>query len=428
MHKYRVPVFITSILGVLGITWILIQLGNGYRPNFQNRTVALTGLMVTNSEPKGAQVIINGEVRTATDDTLNLEPGSYQVELKKNGFFPWSKTLQIEPSLVTQTNATLFPSTTDLKAITYTGVINPSLSPNGSRIIYAVSNEATSSTDLNPDSGIWILELSDLPLRFNRDPQQIVAGLPDKINPSKIQFKWSYDSQEIVVLIPVTSDTDNSKTTKNSKLLTAATPEPEYKAYRFPIQNNLSHFTNDFLVNDVNKILKDWQTQANIRLSNQLSELPNSLRLLLATSSAELSLSPDETKILYTATTSAELENQYIPPVLSASSQQEIRTLTPQHKYIYDIKEDKNFDFTQSISKLTSPKINWFTNSRHVIISTLEGVYLLEYDNTNFTTIYSGPLSNSNVFPHPSGNRILIETTLNPKANSQTNLYAIVLR
>ena len=303
MHKHRVLIFVISIVGVIGIAWLLIQLGNGYRPNIQNKSVDITGLLVTNSDPKGAQVYINGQVKTATDDTLNLEPGTYNVELKKNGFFPWSKTLKVEPSLVTQTNALLFPSTTDLKAITYTGVINPNIAPNNSRLVYAVSHEATTSASSDPESGIWMLELSDLPLRFNRDPKQLVTGLPEKINPSEIEFKWSYDSQEVLILVPTGTSNPSNQTTRNSKPTPTPTSAPrQFRAYRFPLNNELTTFNNEFLVENYEKLLEDWKLKSNIRVNSQLSELPIKLKNTLASASSELIFSPDETKIMYVAT------------------------------------------------------------------------------------------------------------------------------
>lgn len=415
MHRYRVPIFLMTVFSVILITWLLIQIGNGYRPNIQDGSVKITGLLVTNSEPKGAQVFINNQVTTATDDTLTLEPGEYLVELKKNGFFPWSKTLKIEQGLVTQTNALLFPSTTDLKSITYTGVFNSTISPNGSRIIYLVNNtESSTSNEIKTESGVWLLELSDLPLRFNRDPQQIVTGLPKDADTQNLELLWSYNSQEFLAILSTKQASESSSLDK--------------KVYRFSINKSGNQFTNQYLVNNPQTVIESWQIQNSFILNNQLTALPTQLYQLLATTSSEFNMSPDETKLLYTATLSAQLSEEYIPKILSSSTQIQNRDLIPNHTYIYDIKEDKNFDITSTLNKLDNPEITWFPSSKHIILSTIDGVNLLEYDNSNLTTIYSGPLSNSKIFPHPSGNRILIETTLNPVANPTPNIYAIILK
>lgn len=93
--------------------FIAIKFANGYRPT-KNGIIEGTGLLAANSFPSGAQVYINGKLTTATDDTKNLNPGNYTVEIQKDGYITWKKDLIIEKELVTQTNAVLFPSVVSL--------------------------------------------------------------------------------------------------------------------------------------------------------------------------------------------------------------------------------------------------------------------------------------------------------------------------
>jgi hypothetical protein len=155
MAKKLLLTLASLILIGLG-TYIAIKFAQGYRPNFKNGTVQGTGLLVANSTPTGAQVFLNGKLTTATDDTLNLPPGSYQVDIKKDGFTTWTKTLQLQPELVTQTNATLFPSVPNLKPLTFTGAKNLLPSPDGQKIAYLVEAASTDSKN-----GLWILDLTD---------------------------------------------------------------------------------------------------------------------------------------------------------------------------------------------------------------------------------------------------------------------------
>ena len=60
--------------------------------------------------------------------------------------------MQIEAELVTQANARLFPAVTSLQPVTYTGAANAIPSPDGQKIVYAVTQ---SSEDAN--KGLWIL-------------------------------------------------------------------------------------------------------------------------------------------------------------------------------------------------------------------------------------------------------------------------------
>jgi len=63
-----------AIIAIVSGTLIAIRFAQGYRPS-RDTLVAGNGLLVANSTPKGARVIINDRFTTATDDTLYLDPG-----------------------------------------------------------------------------------------------------------------------------------------------------------------------------------------------------------------------------------------------------------------------------------------------------------------------------------------------------------------
>src|SRR5487761_809998 len=69
-----------------------------------------TGLLVVTSSPNGAQVFINDHLTTATDNTINLAPGTYRVKIFKEGYFPWQKTITIDKEVVANAQALLFPT------------------------------------------------------------------------------------------------------------------------------------------------------------------------------------------------------------------------------------------------------------------------------------------------------------------------------
>jgi hypothetical protein len=66
--------FISAAI-IVGGTLFAIRYAKGQRPTTEG--FRETGLLSANSFPTAAQVFINGELRTATDDTLNLDPGDY---------------------------------------------------------------------------------------------------------------------------------------------------------------------------------------------------------------------------------------------------------------------------------------------------------------------------------------------------------------
>jgi len=141
MRKFRVPFFLLVAIFVPLITFLVIQLAKGYQLDLQKKKFTPQGILVATSVPDGAQIFINGEFKTATNNTLPLPPGSYKVEIKKDGFFPWTKELKIEKELVTKTDAYLFPKAPDLRPISLSGAQNPIKSPDGTKIIYFIPQQ-----------------------------------------------------------------------------------------------------------------------------------------------------------------------------------------------------------------------------------------------------------------------------------------------
>ena len=93
--RTRILLFLLSLVLVPTATIAVILFARGYRFSLKLQTLQATGLLSATSLPTGASVYINGELKTATDTTLNLTPGVYQVKIKKDGFAPWGKTLNI---------------------------------------------------------------------------------------------------------------------------------------------------------------------------------------------------------------------------------------------------------------------------------------------------------------------------------------------
>src|SRR3989338_1462921 len=207
---------LAALFGILFVvvgTTVALRWAKGYRFNFskQGPTMAGTGLLVASSDPKGAQVYLNGKLTTATDDTLNLPPGSYEVEIKKDGFMAWKKTLEVTAELVTQTTAKLFPSVPNLTPLTFTGVSGPVPSPDGQKIVYRVD-----SAENEAKNGLWILELSELSFAVARtsEPKQIARNT-SQYDFSIAKLVWTPDSGQILAYW---------QETQNSKLKTLASP------------------------------------------------------------------------------------------------------------------------------------------------------------------------------------------------------------
>ena len=410
----RILLFVAGLILVPSLTYLVILFARGYRPDPSTKTISPTGLLVATSNPDGAQIYINGTLLSATNTTTNLSPGHYEVEIKKDGFQPWKKTLTLEPEIVTSASATLFPSVPSLKAITSSGAAIPSLSPDGTHVAFIQSTQPTSPR-------LYLLDLTESPLGLiNREPK-LISNLP--ANWRVANLIWSPNSRQILV------DTASSS------------------AYLVDTSSTTSTLT------VTSTTLANWLQRQTLLDFQKLSTLSPILVETLATSSASLVWSPKENKLLYTATASAYIPDILKKPLPGSNSQPQQRYLIPSRVYVYDLEEDRNFSIDEGTVPTPSPSLglslpkksktlaaspllpttanagwSWFPDSGHLIKVNDKQVTIMEYDSTNPTVVYSGPMENSYAFPYPSGKQVLILSNLNPSLSSQPNLYALSLK
>lgn len=443
--------FLTAIFIGVGAYFAIQYAQGNYRLTNQGY-VAESGLLSANSFPTGAQVLINDKLATATDDTLYLEPGTYEVKIIKDGYSPWKKTLQIEKELVRQTNALLFPSAPSLTPLTFTGVNNISPSPDGQKLVYY-----TASASSKVKNGLYVIELFNNINPLQKGSRQLAQ---DEANYdlAHAKFIWSPDSSEIMIIDEnheVIIDTDK--------------------------KTDLSSLTDIRLKRK--QILSQWEQEMYLKEREFLGKFPPEIIAIATTSAKNVYISPDKKRLLYTATAEVTIPDTIVPPIPSTNTQPEQRQLKVNEIYIYDKEEDKNFlvgnkdlfttnlenNNQTSISKLllatdlsndkpnsieSSPSaflnlqantssqtadnfnryytslfadtFQWFPNSRHILSTANNQIKIAEYDNTNLTTLYSGPFSQDFIYPWPDGSKLVILTSFSP--DSPLNLYAIELK
>lgn len=414
-----------TLCAILIISAILIAYGRGYRLDLTKRTIQPTGLIATTSDPIGAQIYVGGILRAATNNSFNIEPGTHTIRIEKEGFQPWQKDISILGEVATRADAFLFPTNPSLSPLTTAGIQNPILSPDGTKIAYIIPRRLPSleSNGAVSRAGLWIYELADRPLGRNRDPQQLVAEGQLPFPVSQATLLWSPDSSQILFISGA-------------------------RAY-------LQQLTGTKAGADVSltllQLLSRWDEEKRAKDRVKLAAFPVELVNIATQSAKIISFSPDESKLLYEATASATIPPILTPALIGTNSTKEERTISPGKLYVYDIKEDKNFllmdkkEISQitptPAKKLTSNKnqqynnrtiqqfpIFWFPTSRHLVLL-LEGkIDILEYDRTNWITVYSGPFIDSFLAVWPTGSRLIVMTNLNPSTQDLPNLYTINLR
>lgn len=395
MKKLFIPTLIFVFLIVATIFVVLY--GKGYRFGFDNGVPALsgTGLLVATSDPNGASVFINGHLTTATDNTINLAPGTYQVKISKEGYFSWEKTLIVKREVVTKADALLFPSAPKLESITNTGIMNPVLDPSLTKIAYTVASQSSALKN-----GIFVLDMSSRPILTLQSPSsQIVDDTNYPFSSSNLT--WSPDGTQIIAFLQ-----------NHSSFLLSANGA----------NSNPSDITETLSTTNA-----AWDKQKADKQKAQDDALPQKLRNIVKQSFNVLQWSSDETKILYEASSSATIPQIINPPLAGTNSTPEERTITKGIVYVYDIKEDKNFKILGSLPEGTPLPIFWYPDSKHLVYVHDQRIDIMEYDAQNQTTVYAGPFVDNFVFPWPDANSIVVLTNLgNP--NIVPNLYKISLK
>lgn len=453
----RVLYTLVSALFIITGSFIAIRYAQGYQLSLTKRKFALqtTGLLSANSFPNGAYITVNGKRIGATDNTFYLEPGNYTVEVAKDGYFPWQKTIKIEPELVVQTNAQLYKLVSSLTPLTYTGIRNISPSPDGEKVLFY-----TASASAKNKNGLYVLELNTSLLNSLREPRQVTeeaAGFDlDHAN-----FIWSPDNSQVIL-----STTDKDVVLDiGKKNLLSALPDVGFRKA---------------------DILGEWESELYIRERQFLSKFPVKVQEVASSSAINTYLSPNKKKLIYTATATTIIPKGLIPELHATNSQPEERQLKPGFTYVYDSEEDKNFrldvtsyrpdyqkiatsssttqiskivladdlsnpiaknftaspssfhrlyatnsaqvakNFSKYYSSLYSSGVQWFPDSKHILFNDGDHIFLMEYDNTNKTSVYSGPFDPQFIYPWPDGSKVLTLTSFS--STSLPNLYAIDLK
>ena len=402
MTKIRILLFCITLIVVFSVGTLTFLYAKGYRVNSNTGKFSPNGLLVIKSVPDGAQIFINGELKTATNATIPLVPNTYDVSVKKEGFLTWNKRLTIEKEIVTEASAHLFKSAPSLSAITFTGVETVIPSHDLSKISYSVIG--SSINDQN--QGLWIIENVNLPLGFSRDPRRITDG-----NFTGSTWVWSPDGRQILLTTPegiYLLDT-GSFTAQAQKVNVVARKQ---------------------------EILAIWEEENNKKQSDQMKKLPIELREILERKAKAMVFSPDEEMVVYTASSSANIPKGLIKQLPGSSTQKESRDIEPGKSYVYDLEEDKNYLIDEGDGELIIEggysneavrRISWYPSSRHLILAESEKITIMDHDGTNRQVVYSGSYITPHAYPTLSLDRFLILTNLGA-SESIPNLYSLSLK
>ena len=392
MNRLRILSLFVTVL-VITIAGIAMSFfARGYKFDPKKFVIKPTGLLVVTSSPDGAQILVNGALESATNATISLVPETYDVEVKKEGFMPWKKRLDVKKEEVTKVDAALFPIAPSLSAVTFNGAINPVVSPDGTKVLFGIPSEDSQKV------GLWVMELGNLPIGFSNDPRRI-----SNLDPTNASWTWSPDSREILITI---------QTAKY--ILPSGGFTPQYQLVN--IQGA-----------KLEKTFAEWKTESSKKMDSSLSRLPEKLQEIFKNKTDNVTFSPDNNKVLYTASGSATIPDNLIPQLPGSSTQKQERVIKDGQTYVYDIKEDRNFLISDQKIKTDSSTIAWFPTSNHLLLAENNKITIMDYDGTNRQVIWNGPYDFPYAVPYPNSSRLLMLTKLG-SGNSLSNFYSLIFK
>ena len=384
---------ILTILIIFSAATVAIFLAKGYTFSTQEKRLVGTGIISVTSLPDAASVYVDGHLTTATNSTVTLSPHDYTVKVIKEGFIPWERKVTVKEGLVTDLKITLFPAIPTIYPLTFTGVARPILSPDNSQLAYivpiATPSAGLSGSDLaarNKKAGVWVWSMGDnRPIAFTRGAQPHQIATSTAVDYSKAELHWSSDSKQVLATIGT-----------NNYLLNA---------------DSLNSDPKDITPTLIST-LKGWENDQKIADSARVNAIKDLKIRQIASDSASLKWSPDETKFMFSAAAPKSLT------ALKAPSTDE----TNLKFKVVDLETNSQYDLPEA-------KLHfWLPDSRHVVLVESNQISITDFDGTNKAVIYAGNFLDNLVFAWPDYSRLAIVSSVPTPTASEPNLFGINLK
>jgi PEGA domain len=187
---FSVLTSVGAILFVVGATIVLVAFGRGYSYDFKNHRPTLNGLVIMSSTPASATVLQNHQdIKKKTPYRATLEVGSYDFEVRKDGYRSWSKRLDIDASQVTWAQYIwLLPETLrDQQVAVFDGA---------SQIEPSRDHQHFAIVSTGPSAAVWVYDTGTRNVTKLYSPLLATADQPAE---SLVDVRWSDDNSHLLL-------------------------------------------------------------------------------------------------------------------------------------------------------------------------------------------------------------------------------------
>lgn len=135
----RAIAFYLSVVSFFILLPIVLSYSLGYKIDYRPFRIYKTGILYINSYPQGASIYINGKRNAmATPAQIEeLKPGSYKVDVKREGYYPWDREVVVRPNMVTRLDRiVLFPIAQDIQRVSKWEIKDFVISDTGNIVYY----------------------------------------------------------------------------------------------------------------------------------------------------------------------------------------------------------------------------------------------------------------------------------------------------
>lgn len=189
--QLRRIIFIAFVILFFILSAVILPYAFGYNLNWSGMKLQKTGMFDIKTTPSGATIYLNGQAQSSFLSKLsgrsnltktpakltNQTPGTYQVKLELDGYWPWEKQLNIRPNETTYMEDVYFFKKNSPKLITE-------------------AEEVLAIAESNDQKSVAVLSKNDLTIfSWNKPTETII--IPVIIN-SNQQLLWSPNNEKIM--------------------------------------------------------------------------------------------------------------------------------------------------------------------------------------------------------------------------------------